>query len=56
MAYGAQCCDAVYEWQSVSVEEVLTVKQRTVLQATAYRKNISGIPNGFAMFWNLRKS
>ncbi len=38
------------------MQDVPYVPLGQVLQAPAYRKNISGIPNGFAMFWNLRKT
>jgi peptide/nickel transport system substrate-binding protein len=26
------------------------------LQATAYRDNLTGVLNGFALFWNVRKT
>ncbi len=37
------------------MQDVPYVPLGQVLQATAFRKNITGVPNGFAMFWNVRK-
>ena len=43
------------ELQATAMEELPYIPVGQLLQATAWRKNITGIQNGFPVFWNVRK-
>ncbi len=38
------------------MQDVPYIPLSQTMQATAFRKDITNVPNGFAMFWNVRKS